>query len=92
MWAPVILHVIAGASYMCEHMLATRASTCFLHMRARYLLYVLDYYLKMCVQDSLISDIVCLSVGLSEPTNIITFDEFFLFKSFFKIIIAFAKI
>ena len=49
-----------ASSETCEHMLPTRASTCFLHVRARASYtcehvtcsYVLDYYLKMCVLDS----------------------------------------
>ena len=55
------------SSYTREHVLATRASTCFPHVRARAFYtcehvtcsYVLDYYLKMCVQDSSIGDLVC---------------------------------
>ena len=47
-----------ASSETCEHVLPTRASTCFLHVRARASYtcehvtcsYVLDYYLKMCVQ------------------------------------------
>ena len=35
--AHVFLHARARACYMCEHVLPTRASTCFLHVRARYL-------------------------------------------------------
>ena len=49
-----------ASSETCEHVLPTRASTCFLHVRARASYtcehvtcsYVLDYYLKMCVLDS----------------------------------------
>ena len=37
MRAHVFIRVLARASFLCEHVLATRASTCFLHVRARYL-------------------------------------------------------
>ena len=37
MRAHVFLHARARACYTCEHVLPTRASTCFLHVRARYL-------------------------------------------------------
>ena len=36
-WAPIILHMRARASYTCKHVLAIRASMCFLHVRACYL-------------------------------------------------------
>ena len=37
MRAHVFLHARARACYTCEHVLPTRASTCFLHVRAHYL-------------------------------------------------------
>ena len=37
MRAHVFLHARARACYTCEHVLPTRARTCFLHVRARYL-------------------------------------------------------